>query len=58
MIEETSLFEVRGEKNNFKDKKDNLIHSLCEVENFLCCCHKAAKCGEIVKFVKRACKNR
>ena len=53
MKEESSLFDIRGEKNkkiNLGKKKENFLCSLSEVEHFLCHCNKAIKCGKIVKI--------
>ncbi len=56
MKEDSFILNTRSEKKkkfDFGQKKENTIRSLSEVEQFLCQCNKAFKCGKIIKLLKR-----
>ncbi len=43
----------RGEKFNFKEKKENTVHSLFEVEHFLCDFQNICKGLKIYKIIRK-----
>jgi len=45
-------FDKNKKKFNFKEKKDCTIHSIKEIEFFLCNFNKAIKLFKIYKFLK------
>ena len=50
-MRKTNQFENK-KKSSFKEKKDCTIHSIKEVEFFLCNLNKALKSYKIFKFLK------
>ena len=52
MVLEDSRSEKKKEKFNFKKRKDCTIHSIKEVEYFLCNLDKAIKSIHVYKFFK------
>ncbi len=52
-MEEEKIYEIRGKKDGFKEKKDNVIKSLKEVECFLWNWKKACKGIGLYKILKK-----
>lgn len=46
-------FKKKNKKMNLKQKEEEIMYSLFEVEKFLYCCNKAKKYGYIAKLINR-----